>query len=82
VLRESIRWALDHRDEVMTSLLASEDREGVPRDRALFDRYLAMYANQDTLDYGPRGRLAIEELLRQGHAAGIIPHAPRVEFSV
>jgi 1,4-dihydroxy-6-naphthoate synthase len=81
VLRESIAWALANRDEVMSSLIAGEDREGVPRDRALFDRYLAMYANQDTLDYGPRGRLAIEELLRQGHAAGIIPHAPRVEFA-
>jgi 1,4-dihydroxy-6-naphthoate synthase len=81
VLRESIKWALANRDEVMSSLIADEHREGVPHDRALFDRYLGMYANQDTLDYGPRGRLAIEELLRQGHAAGIIPHAPRVEFA-
>ena len=81
VLRESIRWALAHRDEVLSALLAAENREGVPRDRALFDRYLAMYANQDTLDYGAAGRRAIEELLRQGHEAGIIPRAVQVEFA-
>jgi len=80
-LRESIRWALDHRDEVMTALLAAEQREGVPRDPALFDRYLAMYANDDTLDYGPQGRRAIEDLLRRGHEAGVIPHAVQVEFA-
>ena len=81
VLRESIRWALDHRDEVLEALLQAEHREGVPRDRALFDRYLGMYANADTLDYGPDGRRAIEELMRRGHEAGIIPHPIRVEFA-
>jgi 1,4-dihydroxy-6-naphthoate synthase len=81
VLRESIRWALDHREEVMAALLAAERREGVPRDRALFDRYLSMYANQDTLDYGEKGRSAIVDLLRRGHEAGIIPHPVRVEFA-
>jgi 1,4-dihydroxy-6-naphthoate synthase len=81
VLRESIRWALSHRDEVLSALLAAEQREGVPRDRAMFDRYLAMYANQDTLDYGPLGRRAIEELFRRGHEAGVIPHAVEVEFA-
>jgi len=81
VLRESIGWALAHRDQVLSALLAAEQRPGVPRDRALFDRYLAMYANQDTLDYGPTGRRAIEELLRRGHEAGVIPHRVEVEFA-
>jgi 1,4-dihydroxy-6-naphthoate synthase len=81
VLRASIRWALDNRDEVLAALLAAEQRPGVPRDPALFDRYLAMYANQDTLDYGPEGRRAIGELLRRGHEAGVIPHAVHVEFA-
>lgn len=81
VLRESIRWALEHRDEVLSGLLSREVRDGVPRERALFDRYLAMYANQDTLDYGPEGRRAIDELFRRGHAAGVIPHPVRVEFA-
>jgi 1,4-dihydroxy-6-naphthoate synthase len=81
VLRESIRYALEHRDEVLASLLATESRPGVPRERALFDRYLAMYANQDTLDYGELGRRAIVDLLERGAAAGIIPHRVNVEFS-
>lgn len=81
VLRESIRWALQHRDQVLDALLAEEHREGVPRDRALFDRYLGMYANQDTLDYGKEGRRAIEELMRRGHEAGIIPHPVAVAFA-
>jgi 1,4-dihydroxy-6-naphthoate synthase len=81
VLRESIRWALEHRDDVLGALLSAEQRPGVPRDRALFDRYLGMYANQDTLDYGATGRRAIVELLDRGHRAGIIPHAVTVEFA-
>lgn len=81
ILRESIRYALEHRDEVLAWLLANESRPGVPRERALFDRYLAMYANQDTLDYGEHGRRAIVDLLERGSAAGIIPHRVQVEFS-
>jgi 1,4-dihydroxy-6-naphthoate synthase len=81
VLRSSIRYALDHRDEVLNALVGAETREGVPRDPALFDRYLGMYANQDTLDYGAEGRRAIAALLDRGHAAGIIPHRVQVEFA-
>jgi 1,4-dihydroxy-6-naphthoate synthase len=81
VLRESIRWALEHRDEVLSDLVRNETRPGVPADRAMFDRYLAMYANDDTLDYGPNGRRAIEDLLERGHRAGIIPHAVTVEYA-
>jgi 1,4-dihydroxy-6-naphthoate synthase len=81
VLRESIRWALANRETVLDALLAAEHRPAVPRDRALFDRYLAMYANDDTLDYGATGRQAIEELLRRGHDAGIIPHRVQVEYA-
>jgi 1,4-dihydroxy-6-naphthoate synthase len=81
VLRESIRYALEHRDEALSSLLADESRPGVPRERALFDRYLAMYANADTLDYGEQGRRAIQDLLDRGHAAGIIPKRIQAEFA-
>ena len=81
LLRESIRHALEHRDEVLSWLIANETRPGVPRDRAMFDRYLAMYANQDTLDYGTVGRRAIQDLLDRGSAAGIIPHRVEVEFA-
>ncbi len=81
VLRDSIRYALEHRDEVLAALVGAETREGVPREPALFDRYLSMYANQDTLDYGEVGRRAIADLLDRGHAAGIIPHPVKVEFA-
>ncbi len=81
VLRESIRYALEHRDEVLAALVGAETREGVPRDPALFDRYLAMYANQDTLDYGPEGRRAIADLLERGVGAGIIARPVAVEFA-
>ncbi len=81
VLRESIRWSLEHRDEVLADLVKNETRPGVPADPALFDRYLSMYANADTLDYGSEGRRAIADLLDRGHRAGIIPHAVAIEYA-
>ena len=39
-----------------------------------------MYVNDYTLDYGPRGREAVDLFLRRGHEAGIIPHQVAVEF--
>jgi len=81
VLRESIAWALQHRDEVIDAMLAEEHRQDVPRERALFDRYLGMYANADTLDYGEQGRRAIQELMARGHRAGVIPHPVEVDFA-
>jgi 1,4-dihydroxy-6-naphthoate synthase len=73
VLRASIAHALAHREEALDWLLANERRDGVPRDRTLFDRYLSMYANGDTLDYGARGRAAIVDLLARGADAGLCP---------
>jgi 1,4-dihydroxy-6-naphthoate synthase len=81
LLRDSIRYALEHRDQALAALLAQESRPGVPREHALFDRYLAMYANADTLDYGEVGRRAIVDLLDRGTAAGLIPHRVQVEFA-
>jgi 1,4-dihydroxy-6-naphthoate synthase len=81
LLRESIRYALTHRDEALSALLSAETRPGVPRERALFDRYLAMYANRDTLDYGEVGRRAIQDMLDRGHVAGLIPHRTLAEFA-
>ena len=39
-----------------------------------------MYVNDWTLDYGEQGRAAIRELLRRGHAAGILPEVAKLEF--
>lgn len=69
LLRESIQWALAHRDTVIEALA----REKGPLDRAGLDRYLALYANTDTLDYGPAGRAAITALLSRAARAGLLP---------
>lgn len=81
VLHRSIAWAIENRDEVIDGLLKAETRPGVPKDRAMFDRYLGMYANHDTLDYGAEGRRAIETVLRLGFERGVIPHRVPVEFA-
>jgi 1,4-dihydroxy-6-naphthoate synthase len=76
LLKESIRYALAHRDEALSYAL------GYARDmdRALADRFVGMYVNDWTLDYGPRGREAVKRLLDEGHRAGVIPAAVEVEF--
>jgi 1,4-dihydroxy-6-naphthoate synthase len=79
--RESIAWALDHREEVMTALLAEEMRADIGLDRALLDRYLTMYANQDTLDFAEDVRAAVGELFARGVRAGILPEGAHVEFA-
>jgi 1,4-dihydroxy-6-naphthoate synthase len=79
--RASIGWALDHRDEVMTALLAAETRAEVGLDRALLDRYLAMYANDDTRGFAPDARLAVDELFARARKAGLLPDGARAEFA-
>ena len=46
----------------------------------LADRFVGMYVNDWTLDYGDRGRAAISDLLARGHAAGLIPKVDQLEF--
>ena len=79
--RESIAWALDHREEVMTALLAEETRDEVGLDRALLDRYLTMYANHDTLDFAPDARAAVDELFARGVTAGLLPEGAHAAFA-
>jgi 1,4-dihydroxy-6-naphthoate synthase len=49
-------------------------------DPALADRFVGMYVNEWTLDYGPRGRAAVRKLLDEAHKAGVIPTAIDVRF--
>lgn len=81
VCRSSIRWAIDHADEVTRALLAEEKRTDLALDRASLDRYLAMYANADTLDAPDDVRRAIEELFRRGAEAGVLPKDARAELA-
>lgn len=79
--RASIAWALAHRDEVMSALLAEEARADVGMDRAMLDRYLAMYANDDTLDLAPDARAAVHELFARARRAGLTERDVAVEFA-
>ena len=76
LLKESIRYALDHRDDALDYAL--NYARDMPRELA--DRFVGMYVNDWTLDYGPRGRAAVRRLLDEGHQAGIIPSPIAVEF--
>jgi 1,4-dihydroxy-6-naphthoate synthase len=76
LLKESIRYALAHRDDALTYAL----RYARDMDRGLADRFVGMYVNDWTLDYGPRGREAVRRLLDEGHKAGVIPAPAAVEF--
>ena len=44
------------------------------------DKFVGMYVNDWTLDFGPRGREAVTQLLARGHAAGVIPKLVEPEF--
>jgi 1,4-dihydroxy-6-naphthoate synthase len=76
VLEESIRAGLDNRAEA----LAYAGQFGRGLDPELTDRFVGMYVNELTCDYGDEGRSAVEELLRRGEAIGAFPEPVRVEF--
>ncbi|HEX9298020.1 MAG TPA: MqnA/MqnD/SBP family protein, partial [Polyangiaceae bacterium] len=73
LLRDGIRYSLAHRDELIDELLQAETRREVRLERAMLDRYLAMYANDDTLGYPEDARRAVEELFARGKAVGLLP---------
>jgi 1,4-dihydroxy-6-naphthoate synthase len=76
LIKESIRYGLDHRQEALGYAL----QYARDMDRGLADRFVGMYVNEWTLDYGPRGRAAVKRLLDEAHRAGIIPRPVDVEF--
>jgi 1,4-dihydroxy-6-naphthoate synthase len=78
--RASIAWSLDHRDEVIAALLANESRDDVGLDRAMLDRYLAMYANADTLEMPGDAQRVVRELFTRARAAGLVDTDVRVEI--
>jgi 1,4-dihydroxy-6-naphthoate synthase len=75
-LKHSIQYALDHREEALEyAMQFARDL-----DRQLASRFVSMYVNERTLDYGDEGRNAIVRLLDMGYEHGIIPHKAKVEF--
>ena len=71
VLEESIRAGLENRQEA----LAYAGQFGRGLDAELTDRFVGMYVNELTQDYGDEGRSAVEELLRRGQEIGAFPGA-------
>jgi len=78
LLRRAIAHALDNRDDAIAWLLA---RGGALRTPERVSRYLGMYANERTLDYGPEGQRAIVDFYRRAVAVGILDEEPVVDFS-
>ena len=76
VLAESIQCGLDHRAEALEYAL----QFGRGIDAAVADRFVSMYVNELTKDYGDEGRKAVTELLRRGEAAGAFPPPVRIDF--
>ncbi len=76
LLRESIVYGLEHRREALDHAL----QYARDMDVTLADKFVGMYVNDWTLDYGDRGRAAVKRLLDEAHKAGIIPAPVAVEF--
>jgi 1,4-dihydroxy-6-naphthoate synthase len=76
VLRESIEAGLQNRSEAMEYALGF----GRGLDTALADRFVGMYVNDFTCDYGEEGRQAVTELLRRGEALGAFPERVQLDF--
>ena len=77
LIRRSVQYALDFRPEALAyALQFARDMEP-----DLADRFVGMYVNDYTLDYGPQGREAITKLLQLGYEKGLITEKPVVEFA-
>jgi 1,4-dihydroxy-6-naphthoate synthase len=77
ILTESIRLSLDHRAAAVEHALQYARDMG----RDLADRFVGMYVNHWTLDYGEKGRESIRRFLNEAYALGLIPKAPELEFA-
>jgi 1,4-dihydroxy-6-naphthoate synthase len=76
IIRESVSYALDHREPALDyALQFARDMDPV-----LADKFVGMYVNKWTLDYGEEGRRAVRELLARGADAGMVPKDVPIEF--
>ena len=76
VLRDAIRCGLENRAEALEYAL----QFGRGIDAAVADRFIEMYVNELTEDYGDEGRMAVSELLRRGEAIGAFPRPVTIDF--
>jgi 1,4-dihydroxy-6-naphthoate synthase len=78
VLTASIQFSLDHRPEAVQHALQYARDMG----QDLADKFVGMYVNHWTLDYGEKGRESIRRFLGRGYEMGLIPHRQELEFVV
>lgn len=78
LLTESINYALDHRQEALS--YATRYARELEEDPVRSDRFVGMYVNNWTRDYGEAGRQAVQLLLDRGFEAGVIPAQIQAEF--
>jgi 1,4-dihydroxy-6-naphthoate synthase len=78
MLRASIDYALDHRESALD--YAIRYARDIEQDRERSDRFVGMYVNEWTRDYGEAGRQAVRQLLERGFEAGIIDRAVEPDF--
>ena len=77
-LTASIQFSLDHRPEAVQHALQYARDMG----KDLADKFVGMYVNHWTLDYGEKGRESIRRFLGQGFERGLLPHRQELEFVV
>lgn len=77
LIRTSVQYALEHRQDAIDYAI----KYARDMDRTTADRFIGMYVNDWTLDYGPRGREAVTKLLDEAFKAGVIPSVPVVQFA-
>jgi 1,4-dihydroxy-6-naphthoate synthase len=76
LLKESIQYSLDHREAALDYAL--DYGRGLDRDKA--DRFVGMYVNDLTVDYGERGRRAVRDFLDRAANERLIQKVPRLDF--
>jgi 1,4-dihydroxy-6-naphthoate synthase len=77
LLHDSIAYGLEHREEALEYAM----KFGRGLDRKQADRFVGMYVNDLTLDYGDRGRAAVQRLMDEAYDARLIPAKVRAEFA-
>jgi 1,4-dihydroxy-6-naphthoate synthase len=77
LLHDSIAYGLEHREEALEYAM----KFGRGLDRKQADRFVGMYVNDLTLDYGDRGRAAVQRLMDEAYDARLIPAKVSAEFA-
>ncbi len=75
-LHRSIQYSMDNREDALA--YAMQFARDMPVELA--DRFVAMWVNDLTLDYGERGKEGVRRLMQEGYEKGIIPHQVKIDF--